>query len=133
MKNISKLTVAALVAAVLTSHLTAAEPFLSPRAKASQTVTVPHTNVDKIDRSLKPISPRALANQTRTVPHTNIDQIDRGLPAASPRALENWPHLAKRATTGKHQVMTACKSMDKGTCAMPCKAEDSCKLPCCKA
>lgn len=60
LKLVSVLTVAAF--AVLTlATVSAAEPLLSPRAKANQIVRIAGTEADHLDRGLPTASPKALA------------------------------------------------------------------------
>lgn len=67
----------------------AADPSLSPRAKASQSRTVSGATDDKLDRSIKPGSPRAIARaeSLRKVPKTgaHIDLAHGPHPLLSPK------------------------------------------------
>ena len=91
MKKMNQLLVAA--AAVVTFNITlsaqAAEPLLSPRAKANQIRTVPGVTEDKLDRSIQPGTPkgRELAYSLRTVPSTgpSIDLAHGPRPTLSPK------------------------------------------------
>ena len=89
MKNI--LLLAAATAALLTAANTAsaAEPLLSPRAKANLVRFVPGVTVDKLDRALQPGSPkgREMAYSLRVVPSTgpSIDLAHGPRPTLSPK------------------------------------------------
>lgn len=125
MNKLILLTVAATFAAVLTSNLNAAEPLLSPRAKANQIVTAPGVTEDKLDRAIQPGTPkgRELAYSLRKVPGTgpSIDLVreSRGI-TASPKALANHPQMFKPTMRPATAIAACCKSMTKADCGMAC-------------
>ena len=140
MKNLSVFTVVAAFAAVLTSNVNAAEPLLSPRAKANQMVTVSGVTEDKLDRAIQPGTPkgRELAYSLRKVPSTgpSIDLVreNRGI-TASPKALANYPQMFKPAMKPATAIAACCKTMTKAECGMACCKDTSpkCGGTCCKS
>jgi len=85
------LLVAATVAVLTAINAAAAEPFLSPRAKAlaDSQRTMPGSTADMIDRSLLPGTPkgRGLAYSLRKVPSTgpSVDLAHGPRPSLSPK------------------------------------------------
>ena len=137
MKNLSLFAVAATFAAVLTSNVTAAEPFLSPRAKANQIVTVPGVTEEKLDRAnmFKPKS----AYWGNTVARgsgsdRNLVLEDRNI-TASPKALATFPELFKGGVKPATAIAACCKTMTKAECGMACckDAGPKCGGSCCKS
>ncbi len=139
MKNLSVFPVAATFAAVLISNVNAAEPFLSPRAKANQIVTVPGVTEEKLDRANLFKHPGDLGSHPRVAGVSNDRDLvreGRGI-AASPRALATFPHLANTAVKpGEAQAVAACcKTMTKAECDMACCKDAGPKWggTCCKS
>lgn len=137
MKNLFIFAGAVAVAAVI--NLNAAEPFLSPKAKANQARTASGTTEDKLERGLQPMSPKAQSLLVRTVSGTgdgrDLVRESRNI-TGSPKALATFPHLAKTSVTPPvSDAMVACKTMKKGECAMACckEAVSHCTGGCCKS
>ena len=139
MKNLSIIALAATLAAVLSSNANAAEPLLSPRAKANQIVTVTGVTEEKLDRAnlFKPKS----ASWGNTVAKGSSSDRDlvregRGI-TASPKALANFPNLFNPAikSGGAAGIAACCKTMTKAECGMACckDAGPKCGGTCCKS
>ena len=137
MKNLSIFAVAALFATVLTSNLNAAEPLLSPRAKANQIVTVPGVTGQKLDRA------NLFTHRGDTAAHPRVAGVsnDRDLVGenreitVSPRALAAYPHLANAAVRPVKAIAACCKTMTKAECGLACCKDTGTKCggTCCKA
>lgn len=137
MKNLSVFAVAAAFAAVLTSNVNAAEPLLSPRAKANQIATAPGVTEEKLDRAnmFKPKS----ASWGNTVAKGSGNDRDlvresRGI-TASPKALANYPQMFKPAMKPATAIAACCKTMTKAECGMACCKDSATKCggTCCKS
>lgn len=137
LKLVSVLTVAAF--AVLTlATVSAAEPLLSPRAKANQIVRIAGTEADHLDRGLPTASPKALATQASLsrIGGSEADHLDRDVSTVSPKLATAFPEVAAyaRSLRGGSDAMAACKAMKAGTCKLDCsKTKGSCAMPCCKS
>lgn len=137
MKNISKFAVAAMFAAVLTSNLNAAEPLLSPRAKANQIVTVPGVTEEKLDRA-NMFKPKSAFWGNTVVKGTGNDRDlvreSRGI-TANPKALANFPQMFKPTMKTSTAIAACCKTMTKAECGMACCKDTGpkCGGTCCKA
>ena len=123
---------AAAVAAAFTTQLKAAEPFLSPRAKANQRVTGPAMTEEKLDRANLFQHKGGLVLHPRVAVVGNDRDLvreSRGI-TASPRALATFPHLANTSATSA----ACCKTMTKAECGMACckDAGPKCGGTCCK-
>ncbi|MBK8001500.1 MAG: hypothetical protein IPK15_23060 [Verrucomicrobia bacterium] len=133
MKNLLITAGAVALAAVI--NLNAAEPLLSPKAKANQTRTVSGTTENRLERGLQPMSPKAQSILVRKVSGTgdgrDLVRESRNI-TASPKVLAVFPHLAKSSTS---DAMASCKTMKKGECAMACCKETTshCAGGCCKS
>jgi hypothetical protein len=97
MKTLTLFTMAAALAAVATSDLNAAEPFLSPRVNENWIRTVPGVTEDRLDRR------NLFKHRVDLVAHPRVAGLSndrdlvrtsRGI-TASPRALATFPWLAK--------------------------------------
>lgn len=99
MKSTNKILLAAMVVATLTfvNSTSAAEPLMSPRAKANAIKTVSGVTEDKLERGILPGSPkgRELAASLRKVPGTTEDRIDRSVATLSGKARELFGSGAK--------------------------------------
>ena len=95
MKTTLSLATATAALLITLGSASAAEPLLSPKAKAlaDSLARVPGTTADMIDRSVKNGSPKhiAMMESLRRVPGTTQDMIVRNGPAVSPRLLSNEP------------------------------------------
>lgn len=95
MKTTVSLATATAALLITLGTASAAEPLLSPKAKAlaDSLARVPGTTADMIDRSVKNGSPKhiAMMESLRRVPGTTPDMIVRWGPAVSPRLLSNEP------------------------------------------
>ena len=97
-KFVSALTIAAFAALTLAS-VNAAEPLLSPRAKANAIVRVPGTTPDNIDRGLPAASPKALelAKSLARIGGSEADHLNRDVSSVSPRLAVTFPEVAAHA------------------------------------
>lgn len=95
MKTAMLLATATAALLITLSTASAAEPLLSPKAKAlaDSLARVPGTSADMLDRSIKNGSPKhiAMMESLRRVPGTTPDMIVRWGPPVSPRLLANEP------------------------------------------
>lgn len=137
MKNLLITAGAVALAAVI--NLNAAEPLLSPKAKANQTRTVSGTTENRLERGLQPMSPKAQSILVRKVSGTgdgrDLVRESRNI-IAGPKALATFPHLAKTfIASPASDSMASCKTMKKGECAMACCKETvpHCTGGCCKS
>ncbi len=98
MKLATVLSVAAFAALTLT-NLNAAEPLLSPRAKANAIVRVSGTTPDSIDRGLPTASPKALeqAKSLARIGGSEADHLDRDVSSVSPKLAATHPDVAAHA------------------------------------
>ena len=137
-KLLASLTVAALAALTLAT-VSAAEPLLSPRAKANEIVRIAGTEADHIDRGLPTASPKELAIRASLarVSGSEADHLDRDVSSVSPRLAATFPEVAAHARalqSGGVDAMAACKTMKAGTCKLDCaKTKGACAMPCCKS
>lgn len=135
---LASLTVAALAALTLAT-INAAEPLLSPRAKANEIVRVAGTEADHIDRGLPTASPKELAIRASLarVSGSEADHLNRDVSSVSPRLAATFPEVAARARALQSagiDAMAACKTMKAGTCKLDCaKTKGTCAMPCCKS
>lgn len=137
-KLIASLTVAALAALTLAT-VSAAEPLLSPRAKANEIVRVSGTTPDLIDRGLPTASPKELVIRASLARSgaSAVDHLNRDVSSVSPRLAATFPEVAAHARAlqrGGTDAMAACKTMKAGTCKLDCaKTKGACAMPCCKS
>lgn len=95
MKLASVLSVAAFAALTLTT-VNAAEPLLSPRAKANAIVRIAGTEADHLDRGLPTASPKK--SPTR-IGGSEADHLDRDVSSVSPKLATSFPDVAAHART----------------------------------
>lgn len=137
MKILSVFAVAATFAAIFTSNVNAAEPLLSPRAKANQIVTAPGVTEEKLDRAnlFKPKFTH-WRNTVAQGPGNDRDLVreSRGI-TASPKALANYPQMFKPAMRPATAIAACCKTMTKAECGMACCKDTApkCGGTCCKS
>jgi hypothetical protein len=136
-KNLLPAIVGATVAAASLAPLGAAEPFLSPRAKANQIRTVPGVTEEKLDRA-NLFKPRS-AFWGHTVARgsgsdRNLVTEGRHL-TASPKALAAHPQLFQRGVKPAPALPACCKTMTRDECGMACFKDTGAKCggACCKS
>lgn len=137
MKILSVFAVAATFAVVIVSNVNAAEPLLSPRAKANQIVTAPGVTEEKLDRA-NLFKPKFTTWGNTVAKGTGNDRDlvreNRGI-TASPKALANYPQMFKPAVRPATAIASCCKTMTKADCGMACCKDTGpkCGGTCCKS
>jgi hypothetical protein len=102
MKNIEKLLLVAAASVVLAAQAGAAEPLLSPRAKANQVVTVSGTTEDQLYRGTSHLQRGWFAAPSMIASGGVVDADyvhSTTFVSLSPRALATFPYLATLAVS----------------------------------
>jgi hypothetical protein len=135
-KLLLAIAVAAVAAAPL-APLSAAEPFLSPKAKANQIRTVPGVTEEKLDRAnlFKPKS-AFVGNTVARGSGSDRNLVTEGRHiTASPKALAAHPELFQRGVKPATALAACCKTTTKDECGMACCKDTGAKCggACCKS
>lgn len=96
-KIVSALTLTVAAVAVFTStNASAAEPLLSPRAKANVIVRIGGSEADHLDRGLPTASPKAreLAKSLARIGGSEADHLDRDVSSVNPKLAVTFPDVA---------------------------------------